>query len=482
MTPRDAKAWRHFVALDKALVAAGFPATSPWWRDTLERFYTSGRRQLICRAGRRAGKSSTLCRLAVVEGVFGGHKVPPGDVGVVAFVSTTRDEASSRLRTIKAILDVLGTKYRERGDTIELADAAVMFRVFTASVAGVVGFTSVAAICDELCRWKDSDTGANPATEVLASLRPTMATQPHARIILSSSPLGTQDAHYDAFEAGDTAFQLTASAPTWVANPTLTEADTHALEPDEDVWRREYAAIPQSEAETSFFTAADVDRATRKAPVELGPEPGVMYVAAMDPATRGDAWTLAVGGIREGKVRSVVLVREWRGSRQVPLSPRAVLAEVAGILRPYGLDYVWTDQASGDALRDLGTAVDLAICIEPTTAANKLPLYENLKTRIAAGEVELPPDPQVRADILSVRRRITRVGVSLDLPRINGRHADFAPAIALVVAKTRVAAETLGPAVGTRAFEEAMMAEMERQEEERVRRELEAEWWEGGAL
>ena len=30
-----------------------------------------------------------------------------------------------------------------------------------------------------------------------------MATQPHARIILSSSPMGKWDAHYDAFEQGE---------------------------------------------------------------------------------------------------------------------------------------------------------------------------------------------------------------------------------------------------------------------------------------
>lgn len=46
----------HFVALDRALVAKGFHPTSPWWLETLARFYASGRRQLVIRAGRRAGK------------------------------------------------------------------------------------------------------------------------------------------------------------------------------------------------------------------------------------------------------------------------------------------------------------------------------------------------------------------------------------------------------------------------------------------
>ena len=58
-------------ALDRALVANGFPSTSPWWSATLERFYASGKRQLVLRCGRRGGKSSTLCRVGVAEALYG---------------------------------------------------------------------------------------------------------------------------------------------------------------------------------------------------------------------------------------------------------------------------------------------------------------------------------------------------------------------------------------------------------------------------
>jgi len=97
--------------IDAGLVAAGFPATSPWWRRELRRFLTSGRRRWAVRAGRRAGKSSTLCRLAVAVALAGEWSVPPGDVAVVAFVSVDRNEAAGRLRTIRAILDALGVGY-----------------------------------------------------------------------------------------------------------------------------------------------------------------------------------------------------------------------------------------------------------------------------------------------------------------------------------------------------------------------------------
>ena len=226
MNSHSAEILRRFEALDHLLQASGFPATSPWWHETIRRLYQSGRKQLVVRCGRRGGKSSTLCRLAVVEGVYGRHRIPPGDVGVVALISTTRDEAAQRIRTIKAILDALGVKYRPIDGGVELLERPIAFKVYTATVSGVSGFTAVLLICDEVAKWKDHDTGANPATEVLASVRPTMATQPEARIVLSSSPFGQWDAHYDAFERGEDQFQVTAYAPSWEANPTLTEEGT----------------------------------------------------------------------------------------------------------------------------------------------------------------------------------------------------------------------------------------------------------------
>ncbi|WP_437611159.1 hypothetical protein WMF20_04985 [Sorangium sp. So ce834] len=286
----------HLRAVDAELVAQGFPAISPWWWSTLERFYLSGRRTLVLRVGRRGGKSSTLCRVAVVEALFGEHHIPPGDVGTVPIVSTSRDEAAARLRTIEVILRALGVEFRKAGEAIELQrddGAPVAFKVFAASIAGVSGFTAIAAICDEVAKWADKDTGANPAKEVLASLRPTMATQPRARLFLSSSPLSTLDAHYDAFEQGETPTQCVAYAPTWIANPSISEQDTRALEPDARVWAREYRALPQAAISAAFDPDA-VDRAFR--------DPVCSYhagerVLVLDPSSgRNDSFTYAVVG------------------------------------------------------------------------------------------------------------------------------------------------------------------------------------------
>lgn len=443
----------RFAALDALLQTKGFPATSPWWHETVERWYRSGRRQIVPRVGRRGGKSSTLSRLGVVEALYGNHKIPPGDTGVVAIISTRREEAAERITTIKAILDAIEVAYTPWGEHgVRLVGRPIGFRVYTASVAGVSGFTGIFVFADEVAKWKDLDTGVNPATEVLRSVRPTMLTMPNARIVLSSSPVGKFDAHFDAYEEGETPLQVTAHAPSWIANPTVTEEDTHILEPDQSTWEREYAAIPQAEVAESLFSDAEIDKATRAEPEIVPREEGVTYEAAIDPATRTNAWTLAVGALRyteRGLQRSIVLAREWR--RGTPsaigvtdpetgaLSPKKVLTQIKPLLDSYGIDCLTSDQASGDALRDVAADLGITLVLEPWTHSNKNSAYKNLQTWSRTDQLELAPVDHVKADLLGVRRKYTRNGTTIELLKSpDGRHSDHASSIALVASKLTV--------------------------------------------
>jgi hypothetical protein len=473
----------HMQPLERRLVAAGFPAMSPWWRDTVEGFYASGRRQLVLRVGRRGGKSSSLCRVAVLEALYGEHRIPPGDLGVVAIVSVSRDEAVQRLRTVKAILDVLRVKYRPIDGGIELEGRPVAFKVYTASIAGVSGPTAIAAICDEVAKWRDADTGANPATEVLASLRPTMATQPNARIFLSSSPLGRLDAHAHAFDVGDDAFQLVAFAETWVANPSVTEAETHALEPNEDRWRREYAAIPMEGDEASLLSAALLDRAQRNELGDVPREPGVTYVAAQDPGFTRNPWTFVVAGKRwvAGRIkRSIVVAREWRGTADKPIDPAWVLGQIAPICRQYGVSVVESDQYERFGLQSIASRPEIGIGVRVLEhgAVERLARYEAMVTMFSDGEVELPANGQLRADLLAVKQKLTPNGFTIHLPETgDGRHADYAPSVSLALARCRI-----DPTVTRAARLTPEEEEQRRFDEELARRKRDAEQGAAGRI
>lgn len=210
---------------------------------------------------------------------------------MVAFISVNKKEATSRLRTIKSILDAIGVKWRPIPDGVELEGRPVIFQTFACTVGAVSGFTSILVIADEVSKWINEDTGTNPAGEVLAAVRPTMATQRAGRIVLSSSPMGFKDAHAQAYDLGDTEHQQVVKAESWIANPTLTEAWTRRDEPHEATWRREYAAIPTGGANGAFL-AEDIDAAIR--PLEGLDVVGKPILLLDSSAGSGDAWTWCV--------------------------------------------------------------------------------------------------------------------------------------------------------------------------------------------
>ena len=426
---------RHLDEVTERLVKVGFPDISEWWRETFARFYASGKRQLVLRVGRRGGKSSSLCRLGVVEALWGDHSIPPGDVGVVAVIAQDRKRAGELLGTVKKILEALEVEFKATADEIRLTGKDIVFRVVTASVKAVRGGTCICVICDEVCFWLDEDIGRNPATEVLAAVRPTMLTQPNAKIFLSSSPQGELDAHAKAFALGETDFQSVAFAPTWIAHPAATEEETHKLEPGEDVWRREYAAIPMEGTTESFLSASMLDRATRAVPGDLPKEKGVYYVAAMDPGYTRNPWTFVVACRRrvDGVTKkSVVAWRQWQGTARAPNDPEKVLAEVAELCRRYGCDGVESDQYERFALQTIAEKFQLHVFQRERGAGDRMGRYEALRTEFANGTVEIPSDPHMRSDLLGVRAKLTANGFSIDLPETpDGRHADFAPSIAL---------------------------------------------------
>lgn len=230
-------------------------------------------------------------------------------------------------------------------------------------------------------------------------------------------------------------------APAWDMNPvTWTPDKIAAAKKDPDAYRTDVLAEFAS-PEEALFSSESVDRCTRKAPAVIGPQQGNTYYAAMDPATRGNGWTLAIA-TREGGKTIVVRACEWQGSRESPLDPGDVLCEIAGILAAYKLTAIDTDQAMGDALVKLGQQVGLTLRPCRLDSASRARRYLAIRTRLDSGELDLPPVPKLRTDLLHLRKRVTPAGMAIDLPMTSdGRHCDYAPALMLVLSRLLPEAE-----------------------------------------
>lgn len=276
--------------IDERLVASGFPRLSPFWKRTWEAFLRQHLKWLVAEVARRGGKGLNAAKLAVV---FALHaplaNLPPGERAYVQFLSVDRDEASNRLRVVKAMLDALGVGYDPRGDEVDLKDRPVTIRVSTASIRGTVGRTTILAVCDEVSRWRDSDTHSNPAKEIIASLAPSMLTQPAAKGLILSAPFSENDFFAQRCEQRTNEHQLYVHAPTWVANPTVTEQQTRSMEPDPATWSREYAAI--AVAGVTAIASKEELRAVTSPTVTKRPRPvGGRVLVTVDPGFVNDAF------------------------------------------------------------------------------------------------------------------------------------------------------------------------------------------------
>jgi hypothetical protein len=218
-----------------------------------------------------------------------------------------------------------------------------------------------------------------------------------------------------------------------------------------DAYQTDYLA-EFADPDAALIAGVHIDAATRQAPLDLVPgEPRLdpyEYAAEMDPATRGNGWTLVVTR-RVGRKTQVCLAREWRGTKTAPLSSKRVLAEMAALLIPFrianspdGRKRVGSDQAGIDLLRELGRDVGdeaarrgeelpaLDIVEFPATRKSNNEGYVEMARRFELGEMEIPNVPNLVSDLRRLRKKVTQAGFYIDLPTTSdGRHCDFAPSL-----------------------------------------------------
>lgn len=237
-----------------------------------------------------------------------------------------------------------------------------------------------------------------------------------------------------------------------------------------------------ADAEESLFTQVALNRCLRPTVEPLAYIPGHDYVAAMDPATRGNAWTLVICD-REGNKKRVVLATEWQGSSIEPLSPKAVLKEASELLAKYQLDWCYTDQWAADANKDIALDFGFALVVEEMTTEEKVNAYLSLASNMLEGKVELPRNNVMLKDLKLVKRKPTSRGVAVHLPLTpDGRHCDYAPALVQALRHWLDEERELDPKPGDPGYLDFTVAKMEQREVEEFDKKKKAPWWDGGEI
>jgi phage terminase large subunit-like protein len=167
------------------------------------RWPTTAAREAWLVVGRRGGKSRIAALVAVYLACFRDYRpgLAPGERATVMVIAADRRQARVVLRYIAGFFDSIPLLrplvQRRTAEALHLT-TRVTIEVHTASFRAVRGYTVAAAICDEIAFWRSEDS-ANPDVEILAALRPAMATVPGALLLCLSSPYARRGALWETY-------------------------------------------------------------------------------------------------------------------------------------------------------------------------------------------------------------------------------------------------------------------------------------------
>lgn len=473
--------------VQQAIMATMGGQEPPIWDEVVEGAFGGVRpspellREILVMSGVRGGKTfiaacaalwmSQTVRLDAGSGMF----LRPGEMPRISIVSARVDQAKQAFEYLKGALvssPVLEKLLMEKPLTESLivrhpSGAPIEICLVATASAGtsLVARWCAGVIFDEAPRMaSEQDGAAINLEEMVRAVRSRMLKG--ALIMYIGSPVGPVGYVYKLFtsywQKGGRVQVIKAKGPEMNPYNWTPEKCQELLESDPDAHRTDVLAEFR-DAETAMYSSTSVHAATRTEPKVLPPDDTKTYSAAMDPATRGNAWTLIIAETSDNVRASVALAMQWIGSQAEPLSGWDVLAEMKPILDSYRVHTVKTDQFAVDFIRDIALRLGFGISAIPFTGKNKMQMYESVRVRLDAGYLDLPPDDDLRNDLLSVKKRVTTGDPKVVLPETaDGRHCDYAPALALLC--------------GTYIEESKQPDKDERPVEVRLAQEAEIEW------
>ncbi len=395
---------------------------------------TTPAREVWLMVGRRAGKDWFSAAVVVYLACYRTHRLKVGDLGRVMLFAVDMDQAAECYRYISELIDSipeLRAMVTSRSTKLGMLrldlDNRIQIVVKPADRRRVRGRTVLAVVASEIAFWWDDETNANPATEVLRALRPSMLGVPGALLLAVSSPYARKGVLWEAYQAhwGQNDDRvLVWNASTMDMRPDLSPEFLSFLEDelraDPVAFDSEYRAKFRRDVE-AYISLEQVQAVIVEGRAVVPATRGGRFVAFLDAAGGGggDSAALAIALVGDGKAM-LCRVAEWRP----PFRSTEVAQQVATVLQAYGVRTLVGDNFSGatwaDILRQAGVA-QYAVDTRP-----KSDLYRDLIPAVNGGLVELldpatgPTQARVVSQLLALERHASRQGKDLIAHPRNG--------------------------------------------------------------
>lgn len=402
---------------------------------------------IIC--GRRAGKSQVAALLAVYLSCFKTYRRSFGERLVGMLLAADREQARGLKSYIAGLLRAHSMLEpliaRELAESIELTNG-ITIEIHTSSFKSTRGYTCIFVIADEVAFWDNDDGSANPATEVLRALRPSLATTGGLLICLTT-PYAPKGPAYETYQRhfgrdGDPIFVW--MADTLTMNGTIDPAVVDAFyASDPEAAGSEYGRdghIAFRSDLSPLFPPDALSACTMPGRRELLPVAGIVYAAFCDPSGgSSDSFALGISHKAADGLLVLDLLREWRA----PFDPAVVVRECVDILRRYHCTTLHGDRYSAEWIV---SAFQQHQVTYQTSEQTKSELFLECVPLVNAGQVQLLDVARLLGQFAGLQRRTGTSGKD-SVDHRKGQHDDLANAAAgSLVLATHATGKLLVPA------------------------------------
>ena len=387
--------------------------------------------------GRRGGKSRSMSVLACWLAALNDHSecTVPGERPLVLVVAQNQKQAAVCFSYIAAIFDhtpMLAKLVESRTfDTLRLSNG-VSIEVRPASFRSLRGITCVAALCDETCFWHNDESSLNADSEILAAIRPSLATT-NGPLICISSPYSRRGETWFTYSRhfgpqGDPLI-LVAQGASRDLNPTLPQSVVdRAMERDPASASAEYGACWRSDIE-AYISLEVIAAVTLSGRFELPYLSDTNYAAFVDAASGSgqDSMTLAIAHAeRRDDSERVVAVLDVIREIRPPFSPQSVVSELCATLAAYQITKVVGDRWGGAFVQEQfeQRGISYEVSEKP-----KSDLYREFMPMLNSCNVELLDHPRMAAQFVALERRTNRGSGKDVIDHIPNAHDDVANSV-----------------------------------------------------
>ena len=297
-------------------------------------------REVTAIIGRRGGKTRLAALIAVYEATRD-HKLPRGEHAFILVIAPVLKQAQIAFRYIRKYMklspELSNLVAKARKSEIELRNG-ITITCQPCSQITVRGDSVVCAICDELGFWKHGETAANPEREVIAALRPAMATLTNTKLIKISTPCRKEGILWHDFQEHESLPYAVWQASSKDMNPTIPDEFLKEQEHEnKEDFRREYLA-EFTDSLVGWITWELLEPCVMRGCREFPRVSNGTYVAAVDPAFSHSDFGFAILHRSDNEHINVAFAARWTGTQNAPLNLESVSIQIKDVLQRFGIN------------------------------------------------------------------------------------------------------------------------------------------------